>query len=142
MRWPGSVCAGLWRGRVDPVWGGVVGIMPCSAAAASNHRKVSSSHSCRYAPPPAPAQILHLHKTQEFYTAQRHKHTHWPHTARGLHCAHGNQVFFGDITCIYGEKRGNMMECWDQSADSPQLSSSYLSRGSTQVVFCELWSMK
>ena len=86
MRWPGLVCAGLWRGRVDPVWCGVVGIMPCSAAAASNHRKVSSSHSCRYAPPPAPAQILHLHKTQEFYTAQRHntltsRTQHWGYTA-------------------------------------------------------------
>ena len=37
--------------------------LPCST---SDQRKVSSSHSCRYAPPLSLSQILHLQKTQEF----------------------------------------------------------------------------
>ena len=41
----------------------------------SSHRKVSSSHSCRNAPPPSLSQILHLHKTHKFSISQSYKQT-------------------------------------------------------------------
>ena len=105
----------------------------------SSHRKVSSSHSCRNAPPPSLSQILHYTKHTNFLF-HSNINTRW-NAERNIFLLSSDRSMLLRVAAVY--LRHKESKTWRNVVLGVSgLLTSYLSLGSTQVVFWLLWSIK
>ena len=105
----------------------------------SSHRKVSSSHSCRNAPPQSLSQILHYTKHTNFLF-HSNLNIRW-NVERNIFLLSSYLSMFLRVDAVF--LRHKESKTWRNVVLGVSgLLTSYLSRGSTQVVFWLLWSIK
>lgn len=138
-----ETCGGGWRGA--RVWAGAAGQSRARVSvvavwrSCSSHRKVSSSHSCRNAPPQSLSQILHYTKHTNFLF-HSNINTRW-NVERNIFLLSSHLSMFLRVDAVF--LRHKESKTWRNVVLGVSgLLTSYLSRGSTQVVFWLLWSIK